>query len=163
MGEKGTLPLADAASKVPELLETIQQALYLKADKSLCEHHFQITEWDKVVPTLDAKNLVLIPHYLTADCEDSIKELTTGKLEEGHNTRGPHKAPTMGMKSLYIPFEQPEEVVASETECLSPKCKLKAWRWCTFGRNYYSIVRLPEFPSPAPCFNPFLDQGQERS
>jgi prolyl-tRNA synthetase len=49
-GDKGTLPLADAASKVPELLETIQQALYDKADKSFREHRLQITEGDKAVP-----------------------------------------------------------------------------------------------------------------
>jgi prolyl-tRNA synthetase len=49
-GEKGILPLADSASKVPVLLETIQQALYDKADKSFRERRLQITEWDKVVP-----------------------------------------------------------------------------------------------------------------
>ncbi|KAH8759764.1 hypothetical protein BGZ57DRAFT_994699 [Hyaloscypha finlandica] len=114
-------------------------------------------------PKDPAKDVISWARRETGDCEDRIKELTTGKLEEGHDARGAPKAPTMGMKGLYIPFEQPEEVVAGETECLSPECKLKARRWCIFGRSYYSIVRLPEFPSPAPCFNPFLAQGQERS
>jgi len=133
-GEKGTLSIADMTTKIPELLETIQQALYDKADKAFREHRKQITKWEDVVPALDAKNVVLIPHCLTPACEDKIKELTTGKVEEAAD--GAPKAPTMGMKSLCIPFEQPDGVVAGEAECLSPECNLKAEKWCMFGRSY---------------------------
>jgi prolyl-tRNA synthetase len=133
-GEKGTMPVADMSTKVPELLETIQQALYDKADKAYREHRKKITKWEDVVPSLDAKNVVIIPHCLNGECEDRVKELTQGKVEEG--AEGAPKAPTMGMKSLCIPFEQPDGIVVGETECLSPECNRKAEKWCMFGRSY---------------------------
>lgn len=133
-GEKGTTAISDVATAVPQLLETIQADLYDRADKSFREHRLQITNWDEVVPALDAKNVVLIPHCLDGKCEDRIKEITTGKPELSAD--GQPKAPTMGMKSLCIPFEQPEGVVAGETECLSPECSRKAEKWCMFGRSY---------------------------
>ncbi|PKS09259.1 hypothetical protein jhhlp_003873 [Lomentospora prolificans] len=134
-GEKGTTDIADIATKIPELLETIQQDLYTKADKSFREHRLKITNWAEVVPALDAKNVVLIPFCLDGKCEDRIKELTTGNPEETTDGGAP-KAPTMGMKSLCIPFEQPEGLVKGETDCLNPECSRKAEQWCMFGRSY---------------------------
>ncbi len=135
-GEKGTIPIADLATKVPELLETIQQDMYNKAEATFREHRVQITEWDKVVPALDAKNVVLIPHCLAPSCEDKIKELTTGRADESPDVPESQKAPTMGMKSLCIPFEQPEGLVKGETKCLNPECARLAEQWCMFGRSY---------------------------
>lgn len=133
-GEKGTTAIADVATAIPALLETIQADMYERADRSFREHRVQLTSWDDVIPALDAKNVVLIPHCLGGECEDRIKELTTGKPELTGD--GQTKAPTMGMKSLCIPFEQPEGVVAGETACLSPECSRKAEKWCMFGRSY---------------------------
>lgn len=133
-GEKGTTSIADVATAVPALLETIQADMYARADKSFREHRLQLTNWDDVIPALDSKNVVLIPHCLGMACEDRIKELTTGTPELTGD--GQTKAPTMGMKSLCIPFEQPEGVVVGETECLNPECTQKAKKWCMFGRSY---------------------------
>lgn len=133
-GEKGTCPLADLATEIPKLLETIQADMYSKAEKSFREHRIQLTEWDKVVPALDAKNVVIIPHCLVPECEEKVKELTTGRVEEA--AEGEVKGATMGMKSLCIPFEQPEGIVQGETNCLNPECSRKAEKWCMFGRSY---------------------------
>lgn len=135
-GEKGTIPIADLATKVSELFETIQADMYAKAEKSFREHRRQITKWDDVVPALDAKDVVLIPHCLVPDCEDAIKKLTTGNTEELPDTPEGQKAPSMGMKSLCIPFEQPEGLVKGETKCLRPDCTRLAEQWCMFGRSY---------------------------
>lgn len=59
-GEKGTIPLADLSTKIPELLETIQNDMYNKADKSFREHRIQVTDWKDVVPSLDKKDVVII-------------------------------------------------------------------------------------------------------
>ncbi|MCG8390557.1 MAG: His/Gly/Thr/Pro-type tRNA ligase C-terminal domain-containing protein, partial [Cytophagales bacterium] len=134
-GEKGTIPLAEISTQVPTLLETIQKDMYDKADKAFREHRLQVTNWDEVVPALDNKNVVIIPHCLDGDCEDRIKQLTVGKPDQ---SEGPdnQKAPSMGMKSLCIPFEQPEGTLNGETKCLNPECSRMAEKWCMFGRCY---------------------------
>ncbi|OAA76758.1 prolyl-tRNA synthetase [Akanthomyces lecanii RCEF 1005] len=134
-GEKGTVALDELTTKIPELLETIQKDMYSKAEKSFREHRLKITKWDEVLPALDSKNVVLIPFCGDGKCEDRIKELTT-RVDEQPDVPEGQKAPTMGMKSLCIPFEQPEGIVAGETECLNPECKNKADKWTMFGRSY---------------------------
>ncbi|KAF6805123.1 prolyl-trna synthetase, partial [Colletotrichum sojae] len=136
-GEKGSIPLAELAAKVPELLETIQSDMYNKAEKSFREHRLVLNDWEKVTPALDAKNVVLIPHCLGGKCEDRIKELTTSEPPENATLPEGKKQPTMGMKSLCIPFEQPTEgLVAGETKCLNPECEAKAQKYVMFGRSY---------------------------
>jgi prolyl-tRNA synthetase len=133
-GEKGTIPIADLATKVPELLETIQSDMYKKAEKAFDEHRIVVEDWAKVIPALDAKNVVMIPFCLDGKCEDKIKELTTAKQEENPDPLVP-QAPSMGMKSLCIPKEQPKEL-AEGTKCLSPECDLPAKKYVMFGRSY---------------------------
>lgn len=134
-GEKGTIPIADIGSKVPELLETIQKDMYIKAEKSFRDHRVKITNWDEVMPALDSKNVVLIPFCGDGKCEDRIKELTT-RVDDQPDVPEGQKPPSMGMKSLCIPFEQPEGLVAGETGCLNPECERKADKWTMFGRSY---------------------------
>jgi len=133
-GEKGTVSIHELETAIPKLLETIQSDMYNKAKASFDEHRVKITNWDEVIPALDAKNVVLIPSCLAEKCEDKIKELTTGKVEEGGDEN--KKAPSMGMKSLCIPFEQPEGLVKGETKCLNPECGAFAESFCMFGRSY---------------------------
>jgi prolyl-tRNA synthetase len=133
-GEKGTTPIADVATVIPELLETIQKDMYTKAETSFREHRLKITNWDDVLPALDDKNVVLIPFCLDGKCEDRIKELTT--REEQTDVPETQRAPAMGMKSLCVPFEQPEGLVPGETKCLNPECQRNAEKYVMFGRSY---------------------------
>ncbi|KAI8952027.1 proline-tRNA ligase-like protein [Xylaria longipes] len=132
-GEKGTIPIDELATKVPELLETIQKSLYEKADAAFTSHRLVLTDWSKVVPALDSKNVVLIPFCEAPACEERIKEIT--KSEEPKEGSPHEKQPSMGMKSLCIPFEQPEGLTP-ETKCLSPECSALAKSWTMFGRSY---------------------------
>ena len=136
-GEKGVFPIAEVGTKVPELLETIQKDMYTKAEESFREHRLKITKWEDVLPALDDKNVVLIPFCLDGKCEDRIKELTT-RVDEHPDLPDNQKLPSMGMKSLCIPFDQPtgDELVPGETACLNPECKGKAQKWVMFGRSY---------------------------
>lgn len=134
--EKSTLPIAELATSVPALLETIQKDMYNKAETSFREHRVQITKWEEVLPSLDNKNVVLIPFCGDGKCEDRLKELTT-RVDEQPDVPENQKAPTMGMKSLCIPFEQPEpKINPGETDCINPECKGKAANWTMFGRSY---------------------------
>ncbi|KAK3937597.1 hypothetical protein QBC46DRAFT_392417 [Diplogelasinospora grovesii] len=134
-GFKGTIPIAELATQVPALLEEIQKNLYEKADASFRSHRVQLTDWSRVVPALNDRNVVLIPFCEEPKCEDRIKEIT--KSDEVHEL-GPdgQKLPSMGMKSLCIPFEQPEAIVKGETKCLNPECEAFAKSWVMFGRSY---------------------------
>lgn len=103
-GEKGTIPISELGTKVPQMLETIQQDLYNKQDEAFRTHRLKLTEWEKVVPALDSRNVVLIPFCEREECEDKIKDNTKGDEKEP----GPDNKmqAIMGMKSLCIPFEQ---------------------------------------------------------
>lgn len=78
--------------------------MFNKADASFRSHRLVLRDWEKVVPALDSKNVVLIPFCEEPSCEERIKELT--KSDEQEPGPDGQKQPTMGMKSLCIPFEQ---------------------------------------------------------
>ena len=132
---KGTIQISELANGVIELLETIQKDLYDRADEKFKSHIKRITNWDDFVPALNSKNVCLIPSCLTEKCEDAIKDLSARK-EEDDDTPQDERAPSMGAKSLCIPFDQPEGVIKGETPCCNPQCQNKAEAWCLFGRSY---------------------------
>ena len=134
-GNKGTIAITELASGVKTLLDTIQKDLYDRADEEFKSHVKRIIKWDDFVPALNSKNVCLIPHCLTEKCEDEIKDLSARK-EEDDDTPQDERAPSMGAKSLCIPFDQPEGLEKGVTECCNPQCKNKAEAWCLFGRSY---------------------------
>ena len=131
---KSTIPITEINTQVPALLETIQADLYARASENFKLHTKQITSWEDFVPALNAKNICLIPFCLTEKCEDEIKVLSARK-DIGDDTPEDAKAPSMGAKSLCIPFEQPEGIIKGETKCTNPNCKNSAEQWCLFGRK----------------------------
>lgn len=133
-GEKGSIAISDLATKVPELLETIQKDLFEKASADFASHRKVILDWKDFVPALNSKNVCIIPHCLDGKCEDRIKELSAGQPAEGETVDV--RAPSMGAKSLCIPFDQPEGIVEGETKCTSPECDSLAKKMVMFGRSY---------------------------
>lgn len=129
---KGTIPVIEVGTKVPELLETIQKDMYQKAADEYAEHRKIVRDWKDFVPTLNGKNVLLVPHCLGGDCEDEIKKDSAGNIE-GQEVDA--RAPSMGAKSLCIPHDQPE-AIAEGTKCINPKCGKKAEQWVMFGRSY---------------------------
>ena len=131
---KSTIPITEINTEVPTLLETIQSDLYARASEKFKSHTKQVTSWEDFVPAINTKNVCLIPFCLTEKCEDEIKALSARKDVED-DTPEDAKAPSMGAKSLCIPFEQPDGIVDGETKCLNPNCKNMAEKWCLFGRK----------------------------
>jgi len=133
-GAKESIPLAELTSRVSNTLKTIQKDMFDRAKKVYDEHVKIVLKWEDFVPTLDGKNFVLIPWCEEEECEDSIKEKSTRKNtdQEAEDER----APSMGAKSLCIPFEQPDNppIVPGETKCVS--CGVLAKRYALFGRSY---------------------------
>lgn len=133
---KSTIQLSSLTTDVPALLSTIQSDLYTRANASFQSHIKHITNWEEFTPALNAKNLCMIPFCLTEECEDEIKAMSTRKAEEESGVAQDAKAPSMGAKSLCIPFEQPEGIVEGVTKCTNPNCERGAKKWCLFGRSY---------------------------
>ncbi|KAJ5102079.1 hypothetical protein NUU61_004301 [Penicillium alfredii] len=133
---KGSIPIHELSTGVPALLETIQADLFKRAEQEYTNHRKLLTNWDDFVPALNEKNICVIPHCLTEECEDQIKDLSARKAEEDSGEPQDAKAPSMGAKSLCIPFDQPEGLEPGVTKCTNPHCNRLAEKWCMFGRSY---------------------------
>jgi prolyl-tRNA synthetase len=133
---KSTIQISDLSTAVPALLETIQKDLFTRADNEYRSHRKIITNWDDFVPALNEKNVCVIPHCLTEECEDQIKDMSARKAEEDSDEPQDARAPSMGAKSLCIPFDQPEGITPGVTKCTNPQCTRTAEKWCMFGRSY---------------------------
>ena len=139
-GEKGSVPISDIATAIPKLLTQIQSDMFERASTTYAAHRITIREWDAFVSTLNAKNVCLVPHCLSGKCEDEVKELSKRTTDGGDASNVPEdsRAPSMGAKSLCIPFDQEQEkgLIPGETKCINPKCGAWAQKWVLFGRSY---------------------------
>ncbi|CAG8579518.1 12778_t:CDS:10 [Ambispora leptoticha] len=137
-GVKEPLPLPDLKTRVPEMLNLIQKEMFERAKKVYDDHVKIVIKWEDFVPTLDNKNFVLTPWCEEGKCEDEIKERSarTNTEQEPQD----EKAPSMGAKSLCIPFDQPKEpaLVPGETKCVN--CGKDAKRYGLFGRIASRLV-----------------------
>lgn len=133
---KSTIPITELGTAIPALLDTIHNDMFRRADEEYRAHRKIITNWDDFCPALNDKNVCLIPHCLTEACEDQIKEMSARKAEEDSDQPQDARAPSMGAKSLCIPFDQPEGIVPGVTKCTNPHCNRPAEKWCMFGRSY---------------------------
>ena len=81
---------------------------------------------------MNNKNLILAPWCETTECEDGVKE----KSAKVVNGDGPvdEKAPSMGAKTLCIPFDQPKDGVKPGQKCFA--CQKDAKRYTLWGRSY---------------------------
>ena len=71
---KGQVAISELNTEIPKLLETIQKDMYDRAREKYDSHTKKITNWDDFVPSLNEKNVCMIPHCLTEECEDEIKD-----------------------------------------------------------------------------------------
>ncbi|KAF9066828.1 hypothetical protein BDP27DRAFT_1384122 [Rhodocollybia butyracea] len=130
-GVKDPVPLENITAKVSSLLETIQSDMFKRAQETYHSRLKQVTKWEDVVPTLDAKNVVVIPWCEAEACEDDIKE-RSAKASEPTDER----APSAGAKSLAIPFDQSRWTPIEHGKTKCPACGEDAKRWTMFGRSY---------------------------
>ncbi|KAL0969878.1 hypothetical protein UPYG_G00233690 [Umbra pygmaea] len=126
-GEKITLSEADTEKRLTQLLEDIQTNLFKRASDDLNKHMVVADSMEKFQKDLDMGRIVQIPFCGGIECEDWIKK-TTAKdqdLEPG--------APSMGAKSLCIPFK-PLKPLQQGQMCVSGK--ETAQFYTLFGRSY---------------------------
>ncbi|PYI00505.1 prolyl-tRNA synthetase [Aspergillus sclerotiicarbonarius CBS 121057] len=132
--EKGRIELARLSVDVRAVLETIQASMYVRALEQYRNNVKVITKWEQFTAALDRKHLCLIPFCTREDCEERIRRLSERTADP--SMRNDARAPSMGAKSLCIPFQQPSELQGTNTKCLAEGCELMAEKWCLFGRSY---------------------------
>ncbi|CUM65044.1 uncharacterized protein PRCAT00002664001 [Priceomyces carsonii] len=128
---KYTVKLSELEKRIPEILEEMQKELLENARSAFDNHRKVIHEWKDFVPTLNAKNAIVAPWCGDADCEDDIKD-SSAKKDNGEDEVEDEKSPSMGAKSLCIPYDQPE--LKPGQKCI--KCDRLAVKYCMFGRSY---------------------------
>jgi len=128
-GAKVTMRRAGLTDDIPALLETIQSAMFARARTEMTDHVKVVTKFEDFLSGLDEKCLLQAPFCGAEDCEDTIKDLSKkdADLEPG--------APSMGAKSLCIPFTQPAQIQDSD-KCIKPGCCVKPKFYTLFGRSY---------------------------
>lgn len=128
---KIVVKLDELETRIPELLEELQADLFNKAKELFDSHRVIVDEWKDFVPKLNKKNVILSPWCGVMECEEDIKD-ASAKKDDGEEFEQDEKAPSMGAKSLCIPFEQPE--LKPGQKCV--KCSRPAMQYCMFGRSY---------------------------
>ena len=149
--DKRSIPLDNIAETIKTYLDDVQKEMLVRATKTFDTCFVKVTEWDKVVPTLDSKKGLVLPWCEEESCEDAIKERSTGQYVFSlppplmyHNLTPramngqaeDAKAPSAGAKSLCIPFDQEQYGPFPDGEaqkCIN--CANKAKRWTLFGRS----------------------------
>jgi len=132
---KETVDIKTLAEGVQKILDTMQKAMFDKANAEFAENRKVVTDWTDIVPILNKKQVVLIPSCLDGPCVEAVKS-ETAALAKAKTDQAPEdkRAPSMGAKSLCIPFEQPTEELPAQ--CLRPSCGKPASKWVLFGRSY---------------------------
>ncbi|XP_066451182.1 bifunctional glutamate/proline--tRNA ligase isoform X2 [Eleutherodactylus coqui] len=126
-GEKLTIGEEQAETKLRDLLEEIHSNIYNRALRDLTSHMVAADTMEEFQKLLDTGKIVQIPFCGEMDCEDWIKKTTARDqdLEPG--------APSMGAKSLCIPFKPLKELQAG-AKCVCDKNPAKYYT--LFGRSY---------------------------
>jgi len=122
-----TVTDAEVEKRLPQILVEIQKNLFDKASADLKKHMVAVDSMEEFQRELDQGKIVQIPFCGGIECEDWIKK-TTAKdqdLEPG--------APSMGAKSLCIPFKPLKNLQPGQM-CVSGK--EAAQYYTLFGRSY---------------------------
>ncbi|KPA78611.1 putative mitochondrial bifunctional aminoacyl-tRNA synthetase [Leptomonas pyrrhocoris] len=136
-GEKRSIAWdAQTPAAVAALLEDIQAQMYSRAKETMEAHRVQLTEWSAFVPALNRKCVILAPWCGSMECEDQVKKDSAeeSKAAQAQDAREDARAPSMGAKTLCIPFAQPGPVEGHT--CICKSCTKPATTWVLFGRSY---------------------------
>lgn len=134
-GERGTIQISDGkamASEVQALLDKIQNEMLERARKMYSDHIKYTSNWDDVVPLLNAKSVIRMPHCGDGECAELVKKETAELCKTAENVDP--RAPSMGAKALCVPFEQIE--LQENARCTRPACGKPAVNYTQFGRSY---------------------------
>ncbi|KAJ7378551.1 hypothetical protein OS493_022537 [Desmophyllum pertusum] len=128
-GDKHTIQQAGIEEYIQETLERVHTDMYDRAKKEMEANLAVAHTWSEFNAMLDKQKIIHVPFCGEGPCEGNIEKDSARDqdLESG--------APSMGAKSLCIPFDQPMEITA-DTKCVHPQCGNAAKFYTLFGRSY---------------------------
>ncbi|CCH60991.1 hypothetical protein TBLA_0D04970 [Henningerozyma blattae CBS 6284] len=129
--KKIIVPISELTETLPKIMDDMHEVMYQKAKDAFDTHRVTIHDWKDFVPTLNKKNVIVAPWCGVMECEEDIKD-SSARKDDGEEFEVDEKAPSMGAKSLCIPFEQP--TMKDGQKCI--KCNRNAVNYCMFGRSY---------------------------
>lgn len=122
------------------LLYDIQNIMYNNATNKLNNNIVMVNEWDKFVPTLNDKKIILASWCEDIKCEEWIKNISgeIGKQLAEQLSNNEEKSLEGGAKSLCTPFEQNRYSKNQDLHhrCINPTCNNNPKSWTFFGRSY---------------------------
>eukprot|EP00796_Vickermania_ingenoplastis_P013483 gene13483-9291_t len=136
-GEKTSLTWdAQVAANFKRMLDDIHCGMLSKARAIRESRTSTITAWEKFTPALNNLNIILAPWCEAMECEDAVKKDSAeeSKAAQDADAAEDARAPSMGAKTLCIPFEQPGPVTG--LKCICRSCNKPAKTWVLFGRSF---------------------------
>lgn len=130
-GVKVTEKLEGSAYTVKRLLDDIHESLFRKAKNELDEHLVVSFDFTDFCSKLDNRCIIQAPFCGEIPCEDVIKKESARDADEILEPG----APSMGAKTLCIPFQQPGEIEFN-MRCINPTCSNRPKYFTLFGRSY---------------------------
>ncbi|XP_071447313.1 bifunctional glutamate/proline--tRNA ligase-like [Hetaerina americana] len=127
--EKVIIKCLEASKTIDCMLTQIQEDMLSRAAKDLNDHTKICKDWSDFCRELEHKNIILALFCGGIPCEDQIKK------DSARDDAADSGAPSMGAKSLCIPFEQPRLVELGD-KCIHPNCTSKPKYYVLFGRSY---------------------------
>ncbi|SPO22873.1 probable proline-tRNA ligase [Ustilago trichophora] len=129
---KAPLSAEGLSESIHKLLDQIHDDMFAKADAEYRSRRKVCEQWDDFTRILNDKCHVVIPWCEVEACEDEIKKRSARQAVAGEAED--ERAPSMGAKSLCIPFDQAQFGDIKGKKC--PQCGVDAKRWTMFGRSY---------------------------
>lgn len=71
---KAAIKTSELLTKIPEMLDTIHNDMFARADKAYRERRRVVTVWEDFTKVLNEKCTAVIPWCENEPCEDEIKE-----------------------------------------------------------------------------------------
>lgn len=146
-----TSSLKENYSIINNILEEVQLGMLKKAKEERDRHLKVVKSFDNFTKVLDEKCIILSPWCMESSCEDKIKErskvrvFSAAAAGAGEDSKGEEdsRAPSMGAKSLCLPFEADlrslpsmagEHIEPERNACV--QCGKEAKAWGLWGRSY---------------------------
>lgn len=130
---KTTIELDGIVDTLATTLEQIHADMFEKARMARESHRRVVYDFAEFCRLLDDKFVMLVPFCETDDCEGLIRDESAAKAAQKAEST---TAPSMGAKSLCIPFKQPEGETIQGRKCIRPGCELAPKSFTLFGRSY---------------------------
>lgn len=130
-------------SIISSFLEEVQEEMLKKAKAERDSHLKVVKNFDNFTKVLDEKCFILSPWCMESSCEDKIKERSKVRIVSECVGDEDTRAPSMGAKSLCLPFEDDlrslpsmkgEEIKPELNFCV--QCGKEAKAWGLWGRSY---------------------------